>query len=255
MSVKYVDSEEENGPQQASPDQVSENTEGLVRARPVIPYFTFALIASLAAVYLFQVAAGFTNSFQFAEANNQLIRKGEFWRLITGATMHGFSLHLILNCLAFYSLGSAIEFLSNRSHLAIVFLFSVAGGSLMSVILSPDINSVGASGGILGLAGYLTIYGYKRRRLLPPGFLRNMLINVGFVAAMGIIGYQYIDNAAHLGGFLVGAVYGFIQIPKDLYEDPRKVDSLTVLLGYGTLAAFMGFAVLSILLITQKITL
>jgi len=256
MSIKRINPEGPDEPEvQPDPDQGGENDGRLVRAGSSFPFFTVILIASLVAVYLFQNLAGFDASFRFADANNNLIRKGEYWRLITGGTMHGFNLHLFLNCMALYSLGGAIEFLSNRVHLAIVFFFAVAGGSLASVLFSPDINSVGASGGILGLAGYLTIYGYKRRRLLPPGFLRNMLINVGFVAAIGIIGYQYIDNAAHVGGFLVGALYGAIQIPKDLYEDPRKVNGLTALLGYASLAAFLGFAVLSILLITKKISL
>ena len=249
--MKYVNPEEEKSSEQTG----TENQQGLARAQFVIPYFTIVLIAALFAVYIFQNLAGFDRSFQFAEANNQLIRNGQYWRLVTGSTMHGFALHLILNCLAFYNLGRAIEFLSNRAHLAIVFFFAVLGGSLMSVLFSPDINSVGASGGIMGLAGYLTIYGYKRRRLLPPGFLKNMLFNVGFVAAMGIIGYQYIDNGAHLGGFLVGAIYGYIQIPKDLHEDPRKADAVTIVLGYATLVSFVGFCLLSILLITRKITL
>lgn len=254
MSLKYVDPQQDPRPQ-PDPDESFESDERSARAQYVFPYFTILLIGSLAVVYFFQLNTGFDNSFQFAEASNPLIMRGQLWRLITGATMHAGYLHLFFNCMAFYSLGSAIEFLSNRAHLAIVFLFSVVGGSLMSLFLSPDINSVGASGGIIGLAGYLTVYGYKRRRLLPPGFLRNMLINIGFVAAIGIIGYRYIDNAAHLGGFVVGAAYGFIQIPKDLYQDPRKIDKLTSLLGYATLAAFIGFAVLTILLITRTINL
>ncbi len=261
MSLKVIDPEESSPPRES--DQISDGTfdgasdgdGGAVAAQYTFPYFTIVIIAALAAVFLFQNTTGFANSFDLADANNLLIRNGQYWRLVTGNTMHGFFWHIALNCMALYSLGSAIELLSNRAHLAIVFLFAAVGGSLMSVVLSPEIHSVGASGGILGLAGYLTVYGYKRRRLLPPGFLKNMLINLAIVAGMGVIGYLYIDNAAHLGGFLVGAIYGLIQIPKDLYEDPRKVDAVTGLLGYATLAAFLSFATLTILILTKKIIL
>ncbi len=257
MSLKVIDPEENSQPQGAdqAPDEASDRVSGAVVAQYTFPYFTIVIIAALAAVYLFQNTTGFENSFDLAGANNPMIRNGEYWRLVTGSTMHGFFWHLALNCMALYSLGSAIELLSNRAHLAIVFLFAAVSGSVMSALLLPEIKSVGASGGILGLAGYLTIYGYKRRRLLPPGFLRSMLINLAFVAGMGIIGYQIIDNAAHLGGFLAGAIYGLIQIPKDLYQDPRKIDVVTAVMGYATLIAFISFATLTILLLTGKIAL
>lgn len=125
----------------------------------------------------------------------------------------------------------------------------------MSLFLMPNINSIGASGGVMGLIGYLAIYGYRRKRQLPPGFLKNILVNVGLIAAMGVIAYQFIDNAAHLGGFLVGAAYGFIQIPGDVQKDPRQANDLTVFLGYAALVIFIAFCALSILLITKTIYL
>src|SRR5262249_36269650 len=153
------------------------------------------------------------------------------------------------------NLGSAIEYLSNRAHLAIVFLFAAAGGGILSVLFMPDINSVGASGGIVGLLGYLAVYGYKRRKLLPPSFLRNMLLNIAILAGMGLIFYQFIDTGALFGGLIVGALYGVIQIPSDIRKDPREVDALTAVLGYATLFAFLLTAALTILILTGKISL
>jgi membrane associated rhomboid family serine protease len=241
MSVKYVNPDESN--------------EGVVRATANAPYFTYTLVASLVIVYLVQLSANLDRSIQFADSDHLLIRHGDYWRLLTGATMHASISHVFLNCMAFFNLGSAIEFLSNRAHLAIVFLFSVIGGGLLSLFLLPDINSVGASGGIVGLLGYLAVYGYKRRRLLPQSFLRTMMINIGIMVVIGVAAYQYIDNGAHLGGLLVGAAYGSIQIPSDLHKDPREADALTSALGYACLATFLGVAVLTILLLTQKIHL
>jgi membrane associated rhomboid family serine protease len=146
-----------------------------------------------------------------------------------------------------------IEFLSNRAHLAIVFVLAVIGGGILSMLFMPVGNSVGASGGIMGLIGYLAVFGYRRRQQLPPDFLRNMLVNVGFVAAFGVIAYQIIDNFAHLGGLLVGAAYGFLQIPRDLKKNPRQVGVVAEGLGLIAMGVFCFISILTILLLTGKI--
>jgi rhomboid protease GluP len=252
MSLKHVNPDDR--PQENYEPQNAEN-ERAVRAAPVIPYFTYILIAALIAVFLAQTAGGFEQTFALADSNHLLIRHGAYWRLLTGATMHGGISHLFFNSFALYNLGRAIEYLSNRYHLAIVFLFAAAGGAILSLFLLPDITAVGASGGIVGLLGYLAVYGYKRRKLLPPSFMQNMLINLGMLVAVGVFGYQYIDNGAHLGGLLIGAAYGFLQVPGDLHEDPRKTDVIITALGYASLAVFLAFAALTILLLTKTIAL
>ena len=117
----------------------------------------------------------------------------------------------------------------------------------------PVGNSIGASGGIMGLIGYLAIYGYRRRRQLPPDFLKSMLINIGFITAFGLIAYQIIDNFAHIGGFLTGAVYGFVQSPRDLRKNPREVGAAAELLGYFALIIFTFTSIFSILLLLKYV--
>ena len=116
---------------------------------------------------------------------------GQYWRILTGAVLHGGLVHLAFNCYALYVLGKLIETVSNRVNIAIVFLLAALGGNVLSLIFLPEGNSVGASGGILGFLGFLTVYGYKRRKLLSPGFLKNMLFNVGFIAFTGNCSQQF----------------------------------------------------------------
>ena len=73
------------------------------------------------------------------------------------------------------------------------------------------------------------------------------------IAAFGIIAYQFIDNFAHLGGLLVGALYGFIQIPRGTDENPRRTNALVKALGFAALAAFVGFCAFSILLLLKVV--
>jgi len=226
------------------------------RSTGVNPYFSYILVACLVAVLLAQMANGIDRSVMIAGLVKPAVwEDGQFWRLITGATLHAGILHIYFNCQALYGIGTMIEYLSNRAHLAIVFLLAIVAGALMSFFLMPHETSVGASGGIMGLIGYLAVYGYRRKQQLPPGFMRSMLLNIGFIAAFGIVAYQFVDNAAHLGGLLAGAMYGFIQIPKNLRDDPREASLLTVVLGYAALVIFIAFCALSILLITKTINL
>src|SRR5262249_41963014 len=81
-----------------------------------------------------------------------------------------------------------------------------------SLLLIPDKTSVGTSGAIMGLLGFLIIMGLRRRHIMPLVFLRNMVISVVLIAALGLVAYELIDNAAHLGGLLTGLAMGMILV-------------------------------------------
>jgi membrane associated rhomboid family serine protease len=135
--------------------------------------------------------------------------QGEVWRLLTGPLLHANFMHLYFNVLVLLVLGTVVEALAGWPLFAAILLFSMLGGSLFSLVLLPA-TSVGISGGLMGLIGFLTMLGYFHRDHLPPGFLRSMLTSIALIAAIGLVGFSYIDNAAHLGGLVVGIVLGFI---------------------------------------------
>lgn len=58
-----------------------------------------------------------------------------------------------------------------------------------------------------------------------------------------------IDNYGHLGGLIVGAVYGFFQISGNVYKDPRKAGSITKYFGIAALGIFIAVSVFSILIL------
>ncbi len=218
------------------------------------PYFTYLLVGLIVAVTLCQMSVGLDESIGIAGfVKPDFLEKGEYWRILTGATLHGGILHIFFNGQALLGFGGLIEYLSNRAHLLIVFVLAIVGGGLCSLFFMPDATSVGASGGIMGLIGYLAIYAFRRKRQLPPDFLKSMLINVGFIAAFGLIAYQIIDNFAHLGGFAAGAIYGLIQIPRDLQKNPRTVGAVVELLGYAALIIFVFTCAFSILLLLKVV--
>lgn len=223
------------------------------RSEATTPYFTMILIGSIIAVFVAQMTVGLEESIEAAGfVKPAFTNEGQYWRVLTGGALHGGLLHIYFNSQALYGFGSLMEFLSNRAHVAIVFLLAVVGGGLLSLVFMPDGTSVGASGGIMGLIGYMAVYAYKRKEQLPPDFLKSMLINVGFIAAFGIIAYQLVDNFAHIGGFLVGAVYAFVQVPRNLDKDPRKTSSAINILGIIAIAIYIAEAVFAIFRITGR---
>lgn len=224
------------------------------QSEPSAPYFTYVLLGLIIAVTLCQMSAGLEESRKIAGLEKSVFwQSGEYWRIVTSATLHGGILHIFFNGQALLGFGGLIEYLSNRSHLLIVFVLAIVGGGLCSLFFMPEGNSIGASGGIMGLIGYLAIYGYRRKRQLPPDFLKSMLVNVGFIAAFGLIAYQIIDNFAHIGGFLAGAIYGFVQIPRDLQKNPREVGAVVELCGYAALIIFVLASLFSMLLLLKVV--
>lgn len=217
------------------------------------PYYTMILIGCIIAVFIAQSSIGFEESILKAGfVRTEIESRGQYWRLLTVGALHGGPLHIFLNGNALFGLGGLIEYLSNRAHLAIVFLLSIIGGSLCSLLFGPFEYASGASGGILGVFGYLLIYAYKRKAQLPPDFLKSLLINVAFIAGFGIVAYQLVDNFAHVGGFLVGVFYAFIQVPKDLAADPRKTNKFIEIAGIAALAIYIAEAAFAIFRITDS---
>jgi len=214
------------------------------------PIYTLILIVAIIAVFVAQMAGGFERSIIAAAFDKPAFSlRGEYWRILTGATLHGGIAHAAMNCYAFFGFGKIFEMLANRAHLAIVFLLSAIGGGVLSLIFVPDGISVGASGGIVGLVSYLAVYAFKRRQFISYEFRKSLLINIGVILAFGLLLFREIDNFGHIGGLITGAVYGLIQIPSDQYADPRNASPVIEIAGLASLGIYLAACGFSILLI------
>ena len=170
---------------------------------------TNALIGGITAVAIAQLL-GRGHAIPAAALVASQVRRGEIWRLLTGPLLHGGPVHFWMNMGALATIGGLLEAFTSKRRLALVFLVALLGGSLLSVALSRDRPSVGVSGGILGLVGYLIVVAHYRPTELPPGLRSGLLKTVWLTAALGVVGFFFIDNAAHGGGLLGGAALGWL---------------------------------------------
>ncbi len=173
------------------------------------------LVAALIGTFVVQQIVGLERSVAEAGLIKPAVSHGEGWRLLTAALLHAHWGHLWMNFTAFQALGRRVEVHAGAWLLPALFLLSAAGGNVASWLLLPNAPSVGASGGILGLAGFLVVYGRRRRSSLPAGFVRGMAMSIALTAVLGIVGFRLIDNAAHGGGLLGGALIGHLVIRRD----------------------------------------
>ena len=174
---------------------------------------------------------------------------GEWWRLFTAPFVHGNVVHFLMNASALFYLGKRLEVFARWPHLPLVFLFAAAIGGEASTrfVQAP---SVGASGGLMGWLGFLLVFESLHGRFVPRSAKRRLLAGVLLTGLVGVIGFRFIDNAAHLGGLLAGMLYAIIVFPKS--DSPHRpiatiTDRIAGTAAFAILTASALFAVFKIL--------
>ena len=185
------------------------NKEDAIRVDEVfkkkIPYITYGLILINVIIYVLMYHMGYERYFieNYSVWGYGIIKNNEFYRLITGAFLHGDIFHLLFNMYALFVIGTQIESFMGKAKYLIIYFFSAIVGSLFSIVLNNTI-SIGASGAIFGLLGSLLYFGYHYRVYLGGVIKSQILPLIINNLAIGFLG-ENIDNFAHIGG-LVGGI-------------------------------------------------
>ncbi|KAA8533757.1 hypothetical protein F0562_031274 [Nyssa sinensis] len=149
---------------------------------------------------------------------NKVVDKHQAWRLISSIWLHAGVIHLLANMLSLVFIGIRLEQQFGFVRIGIIYLLSGIGGSILSSLFIQKNISIGASGPLFGLLGAMlaelitnwTIYTNKAAALLM--LLVILIINL----AVGIL--PYVDNFAHIGGFMTGFLIGFVLLPHPRYD-------------------------------------
>ena len=188
--------------------------------RTPTPWSLYALLALNIGIWLLNVLNGVDPmqpepSDLFAWGANStwaVVGNGEYWRLITAATLHGGLIHLGFNMFVLWQIGrQVIHWYGNAQFLLIYWGSAVAGNALGLHFSSAQAVSVGASGAVFGIVGAMLAGVWQHRQSLPPGVARQWLTSLMFFVGINLaIGMTPgIDNAAHFGGLVAGAVMGW----------------------------------------------
>lgn len=188
------------------------------------PWALYAVIAVNVAVWLLNLWEGMSpmkpsSAELFAWGANSataVVRDGEHWRLLTATVLHGGALHLGLNMFALWDAGRRVcRWFGNGQFLLIYLGAGLAGSALSLHFSSQQAVSVGASGAVFGVLGALLVGVYQHRASVPKAMATQLLTSQGvFVLIMLGQGFARpgIDNAAHVGGLVMGAVLAWLLV-------------------------------------------
>lgn len=251
----------------------SDTTTGSEEARPAseeravrvslpesAPYVTYTIIGITVFIYVLQLASEFLLQVdlpaEYLAKDNDLIRDGQIWRLISPALVHSLRsiAHIGFNMYALLSFGTGLERYFGHGRFFLLYVLGAFAGNVMSFLLT-NANSVGASTAIFGIIGAEGVFLYQNRKLFAGQF-RNAIGNVIFVVVVNLfIGLApTIDNWGHIGGLLGGLIFTSFAgplweiegiSPAYRLEDRREfsgvlIGAVTVLFIFGGLA-FWGF--------------
>ena len=146
------------------------------------------------------------------------IARSEPSRLLSYMFVHANLLHLVLNMFAYLQLARFAELLYGQWRFHVIYLASGIIAGVTSVMWNINVNTVGASGAILGIMGSLLAYTIVLDRYLPTDLKKQMKKDIWITLALTIllgISIPNIDNAAHLGGFAGGFILGLLLVPRE----------------------------------------
>ncbi len=195
------------------------------RRQPRRRYSATLLIIGINIVFYFimlflQLSYGEKAVYEVALQPASILQGQRIWTIITSMFMHANFIHLFVNMLSLFFLGSFLERLIGNKRFLTIYLISGIIASLFFVLLAAAFGqdltmpAVGASGAVFGLGGVLAVLTPKVPVYIlfipiamPLWFGIALMLCVLWIvsAAAGLP----IGNTAHLGGFIAGLAYGF----------------------------------------------
>ncbi|WP_100372450.1 rhomboid family protein [Bacillus sp. FJAT-45037] len=206
------------------------------------PFATYTLLLFIAIMYYIVEQNGSSTSvltlIEFGAKYNPAIIDGEWWRLFSAMFLHIGIFHLLMNSLALFYLGSAVERMFGTSRFVLIYFVAGLIGSIASFAFNDQV-SAGASGAIFGCFGALLYFGVTHPKL----FFRTMGMNVLVILSINLVfGFvvPMVDNGAHIGGLVGGFMAALIvQLPK---QKPSKKQWLFLLATVIGAVSLFGYA-------------
>jgi membrane associated rhomboid family serine protease len=196
------------------------------------PVVTYGLIAANVLAFIAQLATGgalndttnATVTDRFVTTPYTVVLRGgiptaqvaEWYRLFTGGFLHHDIIHLGVNLLVLWIIGSQLERVLGPARYAALYFVSLVAGGLAVVMMGQA--GLGASGAIFGLLGAAAAYQrINRINMLQSGLAMLIVLNLVISFIPGI------SMADHVGGLIAGALAGWAMFDLERRGSPAWV--------------------------------
>ena len=231
---------------------------------------SFIIICILTGIYFIQLIAFYSyykpNGYTWgcllyhfgASEISSIANHFQYHRLITPMLTHNNFGHLFSNAISIAFIGFYVEYdLKNITNYLLLFLLSGIMGNFCSLLFSYQNISMGASGAILGLCGYFSLYfilnwnnmNYNQKCCSLIFFI---LIFMNLISGVSV-GNGSVDVHSHIGGLLGGLAFGFI-LPYRNQSLYRMNPQYAKLIYYTAIGFLVGLPLISLIVINLKET-
>jgi len=130
-----------------------------------------------------------------------IVQTNEYWRFLTSMFIHNSFMHIAFNMVILYHAGAFFEQKNGSKSFIKFYIFSGLFVSLCSGLLVNGL-SIGASGAIFALLGYILYFEFKARsRGIPTNSMIIPLVVINVIFTFII---PQISTVGHLSGLIIG---------------------------------------------------
>jgi rhomboid protease GluP len=217
------------------------------------PRVTYVMMGILVVVFVIETLAGGSEKssvlINLGANFGPLVTTGEYWRLFTANFLHIGLMHIAFNLYALYIVGTEVEMYYGPVRFLVIYLLSALCGALASYAFTYGL-SAGASTAVFGLIGTLVAF-FTRNREVFGEMSRTRLSNLVIVIAINVfygLSVPTIDNWGHAGGFIGGAILGWLLCP--FYQIESQTDGAHHVIDRNSLRAeWIGVVLVSVLMV------
>ena len=199
--------------------------------RGKINWVNLLIIAVNILVYVVMEILGDTEDAAFmlkcGVAYTPWILEGQWYRLFTSMFLHFGIEHLFNNMLLLLFLGDTLEEIVGKWKYLVIYIGGGMAGNLLSVVMDCRSGltavSAGASGAVFAVIGGILIILVKNGGRLQQITASRLLLMIGLSIYHGFRSVG-IDNAAHIGGVLAGALLTLVSYKKPCVRNNTGAD-------------------------------
>ena len=184
------------------------------------PYATYLIIGLNCLVFALEILTGgsqsLENLYRLGALSPEAVWNGEWWRVLSATFLHFGYLHLVMNMMGLYVLGSFVE-LSFGTWRYLISYFICGMGSMFTIAFlatSPVAQvqiTVGASGAIMGLIGVMgaiMLWGWWREKSRIAAKRLQSIIWIVVLQAFFDLTTPQISILGHNSGLILGFLTG-----------------------------------------------